>query len=60
MDIKSKFPRSCAWLDIIVQEYGTKIECSVNTVKEAETMKEQLMEVINDLDTFITKINNTK
>jgi hypothetical protein len=55
MNITSRFPRSSAWVDVIVEEYGTKVECSVSTIKEAEAMKEELMQLINDLDTYIEK-----
>ena len=53
MNIKSRFPRNCTWLDIIIESFGVKVEYTVSTKKEAETIKEQLLQVINDLDTLI-------
>lgn len=54
MNIKSK-PKNDQWVTVIVEEYGTKVECSVNTIREAQVMRDELMEVINDLDTYIEK-----
>lgn len=54
MNITSK-PKNDYWVTITVEEYGTKVECSVSSLKEAEDMREELINVLNDLDTYIEK-----
>ncbi len=55
MSITSRVLRNSARVDVIIEMYGTKAQCSVSTIKEAEAIKEKLMQVINDLDTYIEK-----
>ena len=60
MNITSKFPRNYTWLDVTVEEYGTKVQCSVYNIKEAEDLKQELTEVLNNLDNYIEKMQKTK
>lgn len=54
MDITSKLT-NYTWMLLKVHEGDTKIETSIDTIGEALVLKDQLIEVLNDLDTYIEK-----
>lgn len=54
MNIKSK-PKNDYLVTVTVEEYGTMVQCDIINLKEAQNMREELMSVLNDLDTYIEK-----
>ena len=54
MNITSKLT-NYTWMIVKVNEGCTDIEVDINTIGEAMVLKEQLTEVINDIETYIEK-----
>lgn len=57
MNIKSKLT-NYSWMVITIDADNTEIIYNIDTIKEAESLKEELIEVINDIDTYIEKMKN--
>jgi hypothetical protein len=54
MNITSKLTKY-SWMELKAEEGSTTIQIDVNSVREATLLKDQLIEVINDIDIYIEK-----
>lgn len=53
MKIESQLKSGCLWIELRVTDGSFEINIDIDTKKEADDLKQELLSVINDIDYFI-------
>jgi hypothetical protein len=53
MNIKSKFRNWLNWLEITINNQNTEMKTDIDSISEAQSLKDELINVIDNIDYYI-------